>query len=276
MGKAKKNRSETQTTTATESATLKARKSETVGIVTKQAKVAKLSVVSTVNVVPATQQKTSEVVKDSSRPDEVMTSTTTIPLESRLENTVADVKEKKKKRMKREHSAFAGSALHVSTETDKPTQELVPVGNNDILSQRKERSWGKKKKRKQGEESAGKSETCDSKKSSSSSRDCALQYLQNWKHQPDSWSFQKVRQVWLLKHMYDTTQVSEKDFQLLLEYLEKLTGKARQATIDTAEKMLSDSEEMEANPTVDAGNAKGVLLNDDQVDRIRQVLQMLS
>jgi len=36
----------------------------------------------------------------------------------------------------------------------------------------------------------------------------SLEYLRTWKSARDRWTFQKVRQVWLLQHMYDSTQVT--------------------------------------------------------------------
>jgi len=36
----------------------------------------------------------------------------------------------------------------------------------------------------------------------------SLEYLKRWKESRSDWSFQKVRQIWLLKHMYDLQLVS--------------------------------------------------------------------
>ena len=45
-----------------------------------------------------------------------------------------------------------------------------------------------------------------SKLHTQNSRLCAS-YLQQWKYERESWRFQKVRQVWILRHMYDRLQV---------------------------------------------------------------------
>lgn len=104
---------------------------------------------------------------------------------------------------------------------------------------------------------------------SSSAQYHALEYLRTWKSARDRWTFQKVRQVWLLQHMYDSTKIGECDFIILLEYLEKLVGKARQATVEAAEKMIREAEDAEENnDTSSMPNAK--------FERIRQVLQILS
>lgn len=38
-------------------------------------------------------------------------------------------------------------------------------------------------------------------------------------------------------------QISSEDFDILVEYLENLAGKARQATIDQAEKMMREADD---------------------------------
>jgi len=50
-------------------------------------------------------------------------------------------------------------------------------------------------------------EHADNSTAASSSRYHALEYLRSWKSAHGSWSFQKVRQVWLLQHMYDPDMV---------------------------------------------------------------------
>eukprot|EP00700_Malawimonas_jakobiformis_P002999 EC725409.1.p1 GENE.EC725409.1~~EC725409.1.p1 ORF type:complete len:118 (+),score=17.80 EC725409.1:59-412(+) len=51
----------------------------------------------------------------------------------------------------------------------------------------------------------------------------ALEYLSLWKHDRDSWKFQKVRQVYLLQHLYERDRVPKSFFPTLLEYLEGMT-----------------------------------------------------
>ena len=36
----------------------------------------------------------------------------------------------------------------------------------------------------------------------------SIEYLREWKNDRDNWGFKKVRQVWLLQHIYHETQVS--------------------------------------------------------------------
>ena len=67
------------------------------------------------------------------------------------------------------------------------------------------------------------------------------EYLETWKRTRGLWKFQKVRQVWLLQHMYDTEQVSSDTFAIMVEYLQGLKGAGRTTTLAEAEKVLSES-----------------------------------
>ncbi|XP_071965491.1 uncharacterized protein [Antedon mediterranea] len=108
----------------------------------------------------------------------------------------------------------------------------------------------------------------------------ALQYLQQWKKFKNVWSFQKVRQVWLLRNMYDTDMVDDDYFEILLEYIEPLKGLAKITTLEKAEKLLKEQEESESedeSPQQDEeeDGDKRVKLTDKQMDRVRQVIQIL-
>ncbi len=67
------------------------------------------------------------------------------------------------------------------------------------------------------------------------------EYLETWKRTRGLWKFQKVRQVWLLQHMYDTEQVSNDTFAIMVEYLQGLKGAGRTTTLAEAEKVLAES-----------------------------------
>ena len=73
------------------------------------------------------------------------------------------------------------------------------------------------------------------------------EYLETWKKWKGLWKFQKVRQVWLLQHMYDTELVTEPTFAIMIEYLGGLKGAGRTATLEEAEKVLSKSAEAAAS-----------------------------
>lgn len=48
-----------------------------------------------------------------------------------------------------------------------------------------------------------------------------------WKKARATWKFQKLRQVWLINHMYDDKQVPDSHWNLFLEYIHDLKGAAR-------------------------------------------------
>ncbi|XP_066293070.1 uncharacterized protein C7orf50 homolog isoform X2 [Branchiostoma lanceolatum] len=96
-------------------------------------------------------------------------------------------------------------------------------------------------------------------------------YLQTWKSDRPSWVFRKVRQVWLLRNMYNTDKVSDKDFPILLEYLAGLQGKGRETTVAETEKLLQAQEHREEGEEEGTGET----LSAAQLERVRQVLQVL-
>jgi len=56
----------------------------------------------------------------------------------------------------------------------------------------------------------------------------ALEYLQCWRHDRDSWKFAKNRQSYLLKHAFDAKKVPKEYFSILVKYVEGISGQARQ------------------------------------------------
>ena len=64
----------------------------------------------------------------------------------------------------------------------------------------------KKKVEQPAEEEQEEKLDLSSKLHSQNSRLCAS-YLQQWKYERESWRFQKVRQIWILRHMYDRLHV---------------------------------------------------------------------
>ena len=53
----------------------------------------------------------------------------------------------------------------------------------------------------------------------------ASNYLIMWQAKVSEWKFNKNTQSWLLRHMYNDSQVNKKTFGVLLEYLKGLKGK---------------------------------------------------
>ena len=92
-----------------------------------------------------------------------------------------------------------------------------------------------------------------------SAKELAIMYLKQWKKHRDEWKFQKVRQVWLLTHMYDSNMVNDKHFKTLLKYLDGMKGMCRQTTSTKAQNLI----ESETDDVVKS-------------DRARKIVQQLS
>lgn len=93
----------------------------------------------------------------------------------------------------------------------------------------------------------------------------ALEYLTTWSKNRMEWRFQKTRQKWLLQHMYDCDQISDKHFTMLLGYMEGLQGNARELTVQKTEALMKESDS--------TGDAPDISV--DKMERMKQVLQLL-
>ncbi|GLD91712.1 hypothetical protein PINS_up000245 [Pythium insidiosum] len=75
----------------------------------------------------------------------------------------------------------------------------------------------------------------------------AKYYLEKWKTRneptPDGeepWKFKKVKQLWILKWMFEADVIPKSMFALVLEYLEGMQGAARQRVLDDAHKIIDE------------------------------------
>ncbi|OWA52246.1 hypothetical protein BV898_16704 [Hypsibius exemplaris] len=75
--------------------------------------------------------------------------------------------------------------------------------------------------------------------------DPAITYLRVWKSARSAWSFQKVRQVWLLRNWRDRLKMNDDDFLILIDYLADLKGGSRVKTIDEAKAIREEYENSE-------------------------------
>ncbi|KAF9358712.1 hypothetical protein BGX34_008805 [Mortierella sp. NVP85] len=69
-----------------------------------------------------------------------------------------------------------------------------------------------------------------------------LEYLVEWKRSRTTWRFQKLRQVWLLNHMYDDHHLPSSHWDIYLEYIHDLKGAARDSAIQDAKKIVEAPE----------------------------------
>ncbi|KAM9426134.1 protein cholesin [Pholidichthys leucotaenia] len=93
----------------------------------------------------------------------------------------------------------------------------------------------------------------------------ALNYLTCWAESRSAWKFQKTRQTWLLQHMYDSEQIPDEKFSVLLQYLEGLCGSGKDTTVQKALFVVEES-----------GKAPEDEVVQQRAQRAREVIQLLA
>jgi hypothetical protein len=99
--------------------------------------------------------------------------------------------------------------------TAKEKQELLEISKQKEAVREKKRNKRKQKKL----EKAKQKETSKSIKSDEKveiAKTEALNYLECWKKKRSEWTFKKIRQVWLLQHMYNQETVCRNELKILL------------------------------------------------------------
>ncbi|KAI8921057.1 hypothetical protein DFJ77DRAFT_448391 [Powellomyces hirtus] len=73
-------------------------------------------------------------------------------------------------------------------------------------------------------------------------RKAAVEYLNVYVNNRTEWKFKKVQQVWILRNLWYTHQLSDSEFDMALDYCKGLSHQARQETIEEAKEivLLSD------------------------------------
>lgn len=161
----------------------------------------------------------------------------------------------------------ADRALAAGSEADEPATAHAAPGQADAAQQKQQQKKKKKDKKKAAVQEA------ETEKPTTSARDAALAYLDTWKRDRRSWSFQKVRQVWLLQHMYSAVDVDDVRFGVLLEYLEPLKGNARAETVRKAEEILAKADE---NDGTEANEGTPAPVDELKLLRAKEIVQHLS
>ncbi|KAL5018847.1 hypothetical protein ScPMuIL_004569 [Solemya velum] len=184
-------------------------------------------------------------------------------------SSVMNRKSESHKKKKRKHKSSMGLENSDATDTleaegDSTSDDKMHVVGASITEDMNEeqalldaKKKKKEKKKKKAEEKKNKKELDEKKESAKTP---ALEYLKQWKSDRKNWKFQKVRQVWVLQHMYDDAQITDDNFEIVLEYLEGLKGQSKDMTVKKAEEMLPDD------------------IDEDDVryKRARQVIQLLT
>lgn len=129
------------------------------------------------------------------------------------------VRKKKKKTKVAEISSQEESSQETSTQ-EKAADDAGDEQNGKASKAKKRdpnRMWKRDRvnrdfavlQKQQQEEEEGDEEGTKKKraKDGNSAAEMSIQYLHQWKNDRSSWSFRKVRQVWLLKNMFDRKKV---------------------------------------------------------------------
>ncbi|KAJ2851018.1 hypothetical protein IWW36_001445 [Coemansia brasiliensis] len=87
----------------------------------------------------------------------------------------------------------------------------------------------------------------------------AHEYLQSWTSQPNTWKFNKARQLWIIRHLYVESQIPTNIFHIAVNYLNQSSDSLRQTLVGDAQIVI--------NP---------VMGKDDEQKRIRVLGQMPS
>ncbi|XP_033975990.1 uncharacterized protein C7orf50 [Trematomus bernacchii] len=175
--------------------------------------------------------------------------------------TAEDKKHKKEKKHKKKEQTE-------QSEIPDPPNELE--GEEDLSPEQKrvmERKMKKVMKKEEKKRIKAEGETVPKTEAASgpTGPQQALVYLTCWSENRAEWKFQKIRQTWLLQHMFNSEQVPDEKFSVLLEYLEGLQGAAKDTTVKKALVLVEESGQAPEDKDVQ-----------QRAHRAREVIQLLS
>ncbi|KAG0344583.1 hypothetical protein BG004_004344 [Podila humilis] len=134
-----------------------------------------------------------------------------------------------------------GGAANIQTESKSTSKSKSQIDNTNSNDQKRKvddstvQTKNKNKKRKQD----------DVALANLNSSSPGLEYLVEWKRSRDSWKFQKLRQVWLINHMYNDKEIPDSHWGIFLEYIRDLKGAARATAIQEAQQIVDAPDEEE-------------------------------
>lgn len=94
-----------------------------------------------------------------------------------------------------------------------------------------------------------------------------LNYISKWKHARDSWKFEKLKQIWIQKHIHDNVMIPNEFWNLVLEYFNNGKGKTRDMLLKDSLKIV---EEVDSAKDEDIPEEKKLKYN-----RAREIIQHL-
>ena len=127
-------------------------------------------------------------------------STKNVKRKPRKDNETGDASNSPEKTLKKSKKHVTVAAP--SSEEKKKVSPAEAAAKRKMKQKKRAKKAAKKAKKLEEKTSTGVPSEADAKAES-----LALEYLRLWHGSRDEWSFQKVRQVWLLQHLYDTDKV---------------------------------------------------------------------
>ncbi|XP_062381566.1 uncharacterized protein C7orf50 homolog [Sardina pilchardus] len=177
-------------------------------------------------------------------------------------------KQKRKKTDNEETSEAEPKILKkqkVQADPEEPVEdveeELTPEEKR-VAERKMKKMLKKEEKMRKREEGIGE----DKKEDQNKSAERALEYLSCWSEKRSEWRFKKIRQTWLLQHMYDPEKVSDASFSIMLQYLENLRGAARDVTVQKAEAVIKE----------DKGDSSQTADDQKRIQRALEVVRLLA
>ncbi|XP_063077646.1 uncharacterized protein C7orf50 homolog [Engraulis encrasicolus] len=209
------------------------------------------------------------VVKTKSDPSKMKKNKTMKDKKGRQETKVSGKHKRKKTDDTEERPEVLPKKLKKQTVQAEPEEKPEHVNEEDltpeekrVLERKMKKILKKEEKRRKQEEGSGEEKQEDQSKSA----ERALEYLTCWSERREEWRFKKIRQTWLLQHMYDTEKVPDASFSVMLAYLENLRGAARDVTVEQAEAVVKE----------DQGDASQSADQQKRIQRALEVVRLLA
>ncbi|XP_054913938.1 uncharacterized protein C7orf50 homolog isoform X2 [Poeciliopsis prolifica] len=182
-----------------------------------------------------------------------------IPCVTNPENKTSKKDKKLKKKKKTREADW--DPVELPEEDGDPEGPLTPEEKR-VLERKLKKIRKKEEKKKLKESGQADAKTAEPGPSATQQ---ALDYLTRWAQNRPAWKFQKIRQTWLLQHMYDSEKVPDDTFVVLLQYLEGMFGRAKETTVQKALVLVEES-----------GKAPQDVSVQQRAQRAREVIQLFS
>ncbi|PVV00952.1 hypothetical protein BB560_004645 [Smittium megazygosporum] len=192
--------------------------------------------------------------------------------EDELESENLDKNEKKSKKVKVEKGKGKGKDLENTLKPEQPLKEnskssIEDKSDEEVKTNEDKKSTDKKPPKRAKDKTKKLSKIQKLALQKSNKVNSCISYLSEWKHSRETWKFQKSKQLWLIRSIYDVEKIDDSNFAILKEYIKSIQGNFRNIIKSNAEKVIeenskndqstdgdnkSDSENQSSNKTDDS------------------------